>query len=67
MNATMFYAAVILSSIGSGYIVYARKQRNLITLISGVALCGIPYVISNIILLAAAGIVLMALPFLISY
>ncbi len=67
MDATTLYAGLILGSIGLGYIVYGRKQRNPIALISGVALCGIPYFISNIIFLAAAGIALMVLPFLIRY
>ena len=67
MDATTLYAGLILGSIGLGYMVYGRKQKNPIALISGVALCGIPYFISNIMLLAAAGIALMALPFLIRY
>jgi hypothetical protein len=67
MDATTLYAGVILGSIGLGYIVYGRKQKNPIALISGVVLCGIPYFTSNIILLAAAGIALMTLPFLIRY
>ncbi len=67
MDATTLYAGVILGSIGLGYIVYGRKQKNPIALISGVVLCGMPYFISNIILLAAAGIALMTLPFLIRY
>jgi hypothetical protein len=67
MDATTLYAGLILGSVGLGYIVYGRKQRNPIALVSGVILCGMPYFISNIILLAAAGIALMALPFLIRY
>ena len=67
VDATTLYAGVILGSIGLGYIVYGRKQRNPIALISGVVLCGIPYLTSNIILLAAAGIALMALPFFTRY
>jgi len=67
VDATTLYAGLILGSIGLGYIVHGRRQRNPISLVSGVALCGIPYFISNIILLAVAGIALMALPFLIRY
>jgi hypothetical protein len=67
VDATTLYAGVILGSIGLGYIVYGRKQKNPIALISGVVLCGIPYFTSNIILLAAAGMALMALPFIIRY
>lgn len=67
MDATTLYAGVILGSIGLGYIVYGRKQRNPIALISGVVLCGIPYCTSNIIFFAAVGIALITLPFLIRY
>jgi hypothetical protein len=67
MDATTLYTGLILGSIGLGYIVYGRKQKNPIALISGVVLCGVPYFTSNIILLAAAGIALMVLPFLIRY
>jgi hypothetical protein len=67
MDATTLYAGVILGSIGLGFIVYGRKQRNPIALVSGVVLCGMPYFISNILLLTAAGIALTALPFLIRY
>lgn len=67
VDATTLYAGVILGSVGLGYLVYGRKQKNPIALISGVALCGIPYFVSNILLLAAAGIALIAMPFLIRY
>jgi hypothetical protein len=67
MDATTLFAGVILSSVGLGYLVYGRKQRNPVALISGVALCGAPYLISNLLLLAAAGVAFMALPFLIEY
>ena len=67
MDATTLFAGVILGSIGLGYIVYGTRQKNPIALVSGVVLCGIPYFISNIVLLALAGIVLMALPFAIRY
>ena len=67
MDATILFAGVILSSVGLGYLVYGRKQRNPIALISGVVLCGAPYFISNLLLLAAAGVAFMALPFLIRY
>ena len=67
VDATTLFTGVILSSVGLGYFVYGRKQRNPIALLSGVVLCGVPYLISNLVLLAATGIAFMALPFLIRY
>ncbi|MCG2726574.1 MAG: hypothetical protein L6420_10075 [Elusimicrobia bacterium] len=60
--ATLFLA-MIFGSIGVGYIVYGRKQSNGIALISGIALCGFPYFISNILLMILVGAILMAVPF----
>ena len=67
MDATTLFAGVILGALGLGYIVYGRKQRNGIALLSGVALCGLPYVASNIYLLLIASIVFAALPFVIRW
>ncbi len=51
--------------IGMGYIVYGRKQKRGIALVSGFALCAFPYFVSNIFLVIAIGIVLMAVPYFI--
>jgi len=67
MDATILFLGVIFGSIGLGYIVYGRKQKKPIALVSGLVLCGIPYFISNTILLLAVGAALIALPFLLRY
>lgn len=61
-SATLFWG-VFLGSIGLGFFVYGKKQQAVVPIISGVGLMLIPYVISNMYLLIAAGIALMAVPF----
>ncbi len=58
---------VLFGAVGMGYLVYARRQRKGVALVSGVGLCVLPYVIPTAILLALAGLVLIVLPFWIRY
>ncbi len=67
MDTTSLFLNVILGSLGMGYVVYGRKQKHGIALLSGVILCGVPWVISNNLLLAAVGVGAAILPFLIGY
>jgi hypothetical protein len=65
MDTSILFTGLIFSSIGMGYLVYGKKQQKGMALLSGLVLCGIPYFISNILLLLVIGLVLMALPFII--
>ena len=56
---------VIFGSIGLGFLVYAKKQKAIIPLLSGVGLMVLPYFISNIYVLILLGIVLAALAYFI--
>jgi hypothetical protein len=67
MDATTLFGGVILGSLGMGYIVYGRKQKKGIALLSGIVLCGLPCFVSNIYFLLIAGIAFAALPFLVPY
>lgn len=58
---------VLFGSIGMGYILYGKKQRRGIALLSGIALCAFPYFVSNAFLMIFIGIVLMALPYFVRY
>ena len=55
---------VVFGSIGMGYIIYGRKQRRGIVLLSGVVLFFLPYFVSNVFLMILIAIILMALPYL---
>jgi hypothetical protein len=54
---------LVFGSIGMGYIIYGRKQRSGIVLLSGVVLCVLPYFVSNVFLMILIAIILMALPY----
>ncbi|MCX6356278.1 MAG: hypothetical protein NT045_00085 [Candidatus Aureabacteria bacterium] len=58
---------MIFGAIGAGYIMYGRRQQRAVPLISGIALCVIPYFVANAFLTVIIGIALMALPFFITY
>lgn len=57
------FGGMLFGCVGVGYIMYGRKQRNGIALVTGIALCGFPYFIPNLILMILAGAILMAIPF----
>ena len=58
---------VLFGAIGAGYLVYGKKQRHPIALLSGIALCAFPYFVSNVLLSLCLGAIFMALPFVIKY
>jgi hypothetical protein len=53
----MFFGAF-----GLGYLTYARRQRDPIALIAGVALCAFPYFVPNVYVMAGVGVAIIALP-----
>ena len=65
MDTTTLFAGVIFGAIGMGYIVYGRKQKNPIALVSGLVLCTLPYLLPNIVILILVNIVFVILPFVI--
>jgi hypothetical protein len=54
---------LLFGSIGLGFLIYGRKQRAVVPLLSGLALMIFPYFVSNIFLLVTVGIVLIAIPY----
>jgi len=61
-TATIMWA-MLFGAVGVGFIMYGRKQRAAMPLMSGVALCIFPYFITNVYLLVITGAALMALPY----
>lgn len=53
---------LLLGSIGLGYCIYGRKQKNTLLFWVGIALMGLPYLIDNHILLLVVALLLMFLP-----
>ena len=65
MDATTLIVGVIVSSCGVGYFIYGRKQAKILPMLSGVGLCVVPYLISDLAILVMVSIVLMSAPFII--
>ena len=62
-SPTFLMLTVILSSFGMGYFIYGKKQQRFLTMLAGAALCGVPYFIANVYVLAVVGGLLLAVPF----
>ena len=66
-NAASIMWGVLFGSIGMGYLIYGRKQRRGIALLSGVLLCIFPYFVANAFLMILTAIILMALPYFLKF
>ncbi len=64
-SGTTLLVSVLFSSIGAGYVLYGRKQAQVIPLLTGIALCVYPYFLSNGYAIMIVGLLLTALPWLI--
>ena len=58
---------IIFGSIGLGFLVYGKKRKALIPILSGIGLMVFPYFISNIYIMILSGIVLVALPYFVRF
>ncbi|MDZ4261586.1 MAG: hypothetical protein U1B30_04540 [Pseudomonadota bacterium] len=63
MNTSLLLWGVLFSSIGFGFFLYGKKQREVVPLVCGLVLMIFPYFVSNAALLVAIGVVLLALPY----
>jgi len=58
---------LVFGSIGTGYFLYGKNQQHIVALLSGVALCVIPYVATTALLMIPLSVVFMALPFVLHF
>jgi hypothetical protein len=63
--STSLFLSVLFGSVGVGYFIYGKKQKKIIPLLAGIALCAYPYFVSNLYAALALGALLVALPFLV--
>lgn len=63
METAPLILSFLFGTFGLGYFVYGKKQANWIVMLCGAGLMGFPYFVSNIWILVAMGLVLMAIPF----
>ncbi len=54
---------MLFGAIGFGYFLYGKKQKAVVPLIIGIALCVVPYFIANVYILVFVGLVLVAIPY----
>ncbi|MGZ8405265.1 MAG: hypothetical protein ACXW38_06325 [Nitrospira sp.] len=62
-NTASLIWGIIFGSIGTGFAIYGKRQKAIVPLYVGVALCIFPYFIENIYVLVFVGVVLMAIPY----
>ena len=65
-STSVLLLSVLLGSIGSGYMLYGRRNNHLLATICGLLLIMVPVLIWAPLPLLLAGIALMALPLLLS-
>lgn len=54
---------IVLSSIGLGFFIYGKRQKEFLPLLCGFALMIVPYFITNQLALIVVGLALTAIPF----
>ena len=54
---------LLFGSIGFGYFLYGKKQKAIVPILTGIALCVAPYFIGNVYVLIGVGSALMAIPY----
>ena len=54
---------MIFGAIGVGFFIYGKKQKAIVPLCVGIALCVFPYFIANVYVLVMVGVILMAIPY----
>ena len=54
---------MLFGAIGFGFFLYGKKQKTVVPLITGIALCVVPYFIANVYVLVMAGVILVVIPF----
>jgi hypothetical protein len=54
---------MLFGAIGFGYFLYGKKQKAIVPLITGIALCVVPYFIADVYVLVLVGVILMVIPY----
>ena len=54
---------LLFGSIGFGFFLYGKKQKAVVPIITGIALCVGPYFIANVYVLVGVGVILVAIPY----
>ena len=63
MDTASLLWGMLFGAIGSGYLIYGHRQKNIVALSCGLALMFYTYFLSNNWLIVLVGVALMAIPF----
>ena len=63
MDASLLLWGMLFGSIGLGFFTYGKRQKAVVPLMVGIDLFILPYLITDVYALVAAGIGLIALPY----
>jgi len=63
-DSSFLFASLLWGSIGVGYWIYGKKQRELMPMIGGVAMVGVSYLVSSWLLMSLIGLALMVAVYL---
>ena len=66
-NPTQLFIGLVAGAIGVAYFVYGKKQSRFMPMLSGVALCVYPYLVSSVLWLCLIGAILLAAPFFVDF
>lgn len=61
-TAEIFWG-LLFGSVGLGFFTYGKKQKAVVPLVCGLALMVLPYLVSNVVWLVAAGVALAVAPY----
>ena len=62
-NTSVLFWGMLFGSVGLGYLIYGKKQKAVVPLVTGVALLIFPYFIANVYVLVIVGLLLVVLPY----
>ena len=63
-DANFLFASLFWGSIGLGYFIYGKKQREMMPMIGGAAMIGISYLVGSWLLMTLLGLALMVAVYL---
>jgi hypothetical protein len=63
MSDSRLLWGLLFSSVGVGFFLYGKRQRSVVPLLCGLALCIYPYFVANAIATVAVGIALASIPY----
>jgi predicted membrane protein len=60
---TLLFFAIVFSFIGLSFFMYGKRQKAIVPLVDGIALCIFPYFVQDVLLMLVIGAGLIAIPY----